>query len=223
MSIFQGKNRLAGFTLVETMISLILISGLFGITFKVFSYINSQRAQGSVDLQELQGARYAINYLRRDFRCAVPHLAKTATLVQKKQAARMPVVETKSFVKSDGTVPILISSSEIHFFRQVYNTPDLTSTPATEEINYHIDDARKCLVRSIAGKEKIFPAIKGARFELYGHPLKSDIPMLLVTLVIDADTKQSGAGPNFLELTTTISSSVANQNINNPYWHDSLD
>lgn len=217
----RKTKDLAGFTLVETLIGVLLVSLLLTVTFKVFSFINTQRSRGSVDLQELQGARYAINYLRRDFRCAAPLIPRTATLAQKKNAVRMPAIEAKSFVKSDETVPILISDSEIHFFRQLYTTPDLTTTPATEEIIYHIDRDRKCLVRLSAGKEQAFPEIKGARFELYGHPLKPEIPMLLVTLVIDADTKESGTNRNFLELTTTISSSVANQNINNPSWNRS--
>jgi len=131
----------------------------------------------------------------------------------------MPVIEAGAYVKDDKLVPILISDSEIHFSRHLYDTPDLTTTPATEEVIYHIDTARKCLVRSSAGKELVFPEIQGAKFELYGHPLKPDMPMLLVTLVIDADTKENGTGHNFLELTTTISSSLANQNLNNLYWH----
>jgi len=223
MSSSQIKRGLSGFTLVETVIGALLISCLLAMSFNVFSYINSQRTRGSVDLQELQGARLTINSLRRDFRCAAPFIPKTATLAQKMQARCMPVVETKSFVKGNATVPILISASEIHLFRQLYATPELTTTPATEEINYHMDGARKCLVRSSAGKEQVFSDIRGATFELYAHPLKPEIPMLLVTLVIDADTKKTGQGQNFLELTTTISSSVANQNINNPYWHRNYD
>lgn len=219
MSTTRKKTGSAGFTLIETVIGVLLVSLLLGITYKVFSYISLQRTRGSVDLQELQGARFAINYLRRDFRCAAPLIPKTATLAQKEKATRMPAVEAKSYTKGDTTVPILISDSEIHFFRQLYNTPDLTTTPATEEINYHVDTARKCLVRSTPGQELAFPEIKGAKFELYAHPLKPDMPMLLVTLTIDADPKQNGGGRNFLELTSTISSSVANQNLNSPYWH----
>lgn len=217
------QNGRQAFTLVEAMIGVMLISGLLTMSFKVFSYINTQRSRGSVDLQELQGARHAINYLRRDFRCAAPLIAESATLEQKKKALRMPVVEEKSFIKGSEAIPVVIAESEIHFFRHMYDTPETSSRPKTEEVNYFIDSARKCLVRSGAGVEKVFSDIRGARFELYAHPLKPEVPMLLVTLIIDADTKDKGAGRNFFELTTTISSAVANQSINNPWWHISQD
>ncbi len=211
------KSR--GFTLVEAMIGMMLVSALLTMSYKVFTYINMQRSRGSVDLQELQGARHAINYLRRDFRCAAPVFADAATIEQKKKAMRNPVVEAKAFNKTGNAVPVVIADSEIHFFRHLYETPETAALPKVEEVNYHMDGARKCLVRSAAGKEQVFSDIRGARFELYAHPLKPEIPMLLVTLIIDADLKDKGGGRNFFELTTTISSAVANQNINNPYWH----
>ncbi len=208
-----------GFTLVEAMIGMMLVSALLTMSYKVFSYINLQRSRGSVDLQELQGARHAINYLRRDFRCAAPVFSDAATLEQKKNSMRNPVVEAKTFKKGANTVPIVISDNEIHFFRHLYDTPEAIAKPKVEEVNYHMDGARKCLVRSAAGKERVFSDIRGAKFELYAHPLKPEVPMLLVTLIIDADLKDQGGGRNFFELTTTISSAIANQNINNPFWH----
>ncbi|HMM61455.1 MAG TPA: prepilin-type N-terminal cleavage/methylation domain-containing protein, partial [Candidatus Rifleibacterium sp.] len=84
------KRRCSGFTLVEAMIGMMLVSALLTMSYKVFSYITMQRSRGSVDLQELQGARHAINYLRRDFRCAAPVIAKDATLAQKINALRNP-------------------------------------------------------------------------------------------------------------------------------------
>lgn len=214
-----SKPRRCGFTLVEAMIGMMLVSALMTMSYKVFSYITLQRSRGSVDLQELQGARHAINYLRRDFRCAAPVLSDAATLEQKMKAMRNPVVEKKIFIKGGNTVPIIVSDSEIHFFRQLYDTPESVEKPKVEEVNYHMDGARKCLVRSAAGKERVFSDIRGAKFELYAHPLKPQIPMLLVKLIIDADLKDKGGGRNFFEMTTTISSAVANQNINNPFWH----
>jgi len=213
------RRRCSGFTLVEAMIGMMLVSALLTMSYKVFSYITMQRSRGSVDLQELQGARTAINYLRRDFRCAAPVIAKDATLAQKINAIRNPVIQKKAFNKDANSVPVLVSDGEIHFFRHLYDTPETSGVPKVGEVNYTMDTKRKCLVRTEAGNEKIFSDIRGARFELYGHPLKPEIPMLLVTLTIDADPKDSGGGRNYFELTTTISSAIANQNLNNPYWH----
>ncbi|HNX77301.1 MAG TPA: prepilin-type N-terminal cleavage/methylation domain-containing protein [Candidatus Rifleibacterium sp.] len=215
----DNPQKRRGFTLVEAMIGMMLASALITMSYKVFTYINMQRSRGSVDLQELQGARHAINYLRRDFRCAAPVFSNSASLGQIKIAMRNPVVNDKDFNKSGNTVPIVVYENEVHFFRHLYNTPETASKPAVEEVIYQMDGARKCLVRSAAGLEKVFPDIRGARFELYAHPLKPEIPMLLVTLIIDADLKDQGGGRNFFELTTTVSSAVANQNINNPYWN----
>ncbi|NLI74914.1 MAG: hypothetical protein GX442_00570 [Candidatus Riflebacteria bacterium] len=213
-----GEGR-GGFTLVEAVIGLLLVAVLFALVFRIFSHINRQRALGSVDLQELQGARYAINFLRRDFRSAAPMIPKLATFAQKEKAALSPAVEAKTWTKTDSTVPIVVADSEIHFHRQLFDTPDFATTPATEEVSYHIDGARKCLVRVSAGKEIPFPEVKGARFELYGHPLRADIPMLLVSLVIEAKSKEGAGKTEDLEFVTTISSSPSNQNLHYPFWH----
>ncbi len=214
-----GRAGKGGFTLVEAVIGLLLVSVLFALVFRIFSHINRQRALGSVDLQELQGARFAINYLRRDFRSAAPMIPKLATFAQKEKAALSPAVEAKSWTKTDSTVPIVVADSEIHFHRQLFDTPDFATTPATEEVNYHIDGSRKCLVRVSAGKEIPFPEVKGARFELYGHPLRPDVPMLLVSLVIEARSKEGAGKTEDLEFVTTISSSPSNHNLHHPFWH----
>ena len=213
-----------GFTLVEAVIGIALATALMVVSYRVFTYIGIQRSRGAVDLQELQGARHAINYLRRDFRSAAPQIAKTATLTQKKKALRMPVVEAHSFTIGNEAVPIIIDDAEIYFFKHLYSTPDSAKEPATEQVNYRIDSAHKCLVRSVAGVETVFKDIKGAKFELYAHPLAPEVPMLLVTLRIDADQKKERTGGReYFELTTTISSAITSQIINNPYWHISQD
>jgi Tfp pilus assembly protein FimT len=217
MTVKSRKHH--GVTFVEAMIGLMIASLLMLTSYKVFSYIISQRNKGTVDLQELQGARSAINFLRRDFRCAAPLINSSARLEQRKKATRVPIIESAGINKDDETVPIVISESEIHFFRHVFTTSLSSVTPETEQINYRIDPARKCLVRSAAGEEKIFNDIKDVRFELYAHPLKTDIPMLMVTMRIDADPDEKAAGRNYFELTTTISSAIANQNVNNPFWN----
>jgi len=209
-----------GFTLVEAVIGVALATMLMFTAYQVFSYVSKQRSRGDVDLQELQGARYAINFLRRDFRSACPQIADKATLAQKRKALRMPIVEANAFNIGNEAVPVIISDGEIHFFKHLYNTPAGAAQPATEQVNYRIDNARKCLVRSVAGVETVFKDIKAAKFELYAHPLSSALPMLLVTLRINADQKNEKTGDfKFFEMTTTISSAVTSPFINNPYWH----
>jgi type II secretory pathway component PulJ len=213
-----------GFTLVEAVIGVVLATMLIISAYQVFTYISRQRSRGDVDLQELQGARHAINYLRRDFRSATPQIADSATLAQKRKALRMPIVEASSFSIGNEAVPVLISDGEIHFFKHLYDTPDGVTRPATEQVNYRIDSAHKCLVRSVAGVDTVFKDIKDARFELYAHPLNPALPMLLVTLRINADQKNDKTGEfKFFEMTTTISSAVTSPFINNPNWHIAQD
>ncbi|KAF1083263.1 MAG: hypothetical protein GQF41_0041 [Candidatus Rifleibacterium amylolyticum] len=219
-----------GFTLVEAVIGVVLAAMLMISAYQVFSYISRQRSRGDVDLQELQGARHAINYLRRDFRSATPQIADTATLSQKRKALRMPIVEASSFSIGNEAVPVLISDGEIHFFKHVYDTPDGAAKALTEQVNYSIYSYREnnqdktCLMRSVAGQNIMFKDVKDARFELYAHPLNPALPMLLVTLRINADQKDDKTGDyKFFEMTTTISSAITSPFINNPYWHIAQD
>lgn len=214
------RKNASGFTLVEAVVGVVLAMALMMTTYQVFSYVNKQRSRGSVDLQELQGARYAINYLRRDFRSATPQIADSATLAQKRKALRMPVVEAHSFTIGNEAVPVIIDDGEIHFFKHRYDTPENVAKPVLDQVNYRIDNAHKCLVRSGAGADIVFEGIKDAKFELYAHPLAPAVPMLLVTLRINADEKDEKTGAHkYFELTTTISSSIASPFINNPHWH----
>ncbi len=208
-----------GFTLIEALIGFLIVSLLGGAAYKVFSYIVIQRNRGSVDLEELQGARTAINFLRRDFRCATTLIDDNATLTQRKKARKLPVSESKNFDKKQNFVPIVVSDSEIHFFKQTYETPLLAVKPTTEQVNYRIDKARNCLVRTEVGTEKIFADIKDVRFELYSHPLDQQTPMLLVTMKIDAGKGGHDNQNRFFELTTSLCSSVSNHNLNYEFWN----
>lgn len=214
-----GKLHKNGFTMVEAIIGILLISLLSLSAYKIFSFILVQRNRGSVDLAELQGARVAINYLRRDFRCAVPLINKNATIAQRKTARRIPAIEANTFDKSQKVIPIVVSDTEIHFFKHTFATPTTSETPKTEQINYRIDKARGCLVRTGLDSENIFKDIKAIKFELYSHPLFKETPMLLITMKVDANKGNAHEQKRYFELSTTISSSIANHNINYEFWN----
>ncbi len=209
----------AGFTLVEAVIGFLIITLLSASAYKVFSFVLAQRNRGSVDLEELQGARTAINYLRRDFRCAAPLINEDATMTQRKKSLKIPVIEADSFDRSRKVTPIVVSGEEIHFFKHNFATLIRSEKPKTEQINYRIDKARGCLVRTGAGSEKVFKDIKAIKFELYSHPLFKETPMLLVTMKVDANKGDRKDQKHFFEISTTISSSMANHNINYEFWN----
>lgn len=211
------KNR--GFTLAETIIGMLVISLLMLVTYRVFSYIISQRNRGTVDIQELQGARNAINHLRRDFRGAAPVISSSATLTQRKVARKLPVVKFENFSSNIGYTPVMVSNSELHFFKNSYKTPSDKPKANREQINYRIDTKRKCLIRTCNGVETAFADIREAKFELYSHPVHASVPMLLVSLVIDAESSKNTGARSFFELTTTISSSLTSPGINYPTWN----
>ncbi|MEW6713280.1 MAG: prepilin-type N-terminal cleavage/methylation domain-containing protein, partial [Candidatus Riflebacteria bacterium] len=68
-----NKNRKA-FTLVEMTISVAVALVAFLLIFQFLSSTRHHFLYGTVNLQNLQEGRLAINYLRRDFSCACPRL-----------------------------------------------------------------------------------------------------------------------------------------------------
>ena len=215
-------NLKKGFSLVELMVVLVISSILATTAYKIFSFTIYSRNRNSVELQELQGARTAINYLRRDIRCAAPFVPKSSSIKQRRKSVQEPIMNASYFPQKAAVIPILVSESEVHFFKYNYGSKSLTQQIEMEEVNYRFDKKRKCLVRTCAKKEKTFKDIKAARFELYTHPLGNNTPMLLVTLEIKSGGNLESSSDKSFILSTTICSAITNQNINYLNWNSSL-
>ncbi|HAE38832.1 MAG TPA: hypothetical protein DCG57_09365, partial [Candidatus Riflebacteria bacterium] len=63
-----------GFTFVETAMSVGIALVVFLMIYRFMSSTRQHYMYGTVNLQNLQEARMAINYLRRDFSCATPYI-----------------------------------------------------------------------------------------------------------------------------------------------------
>ncbi|MDD3002112.1 MAG: hypothetical protein PHF29_10195, partial [Candidatus Riflebacteria bacterium] len=84
MLIDLKKNLIAkrAFTLVEISISIVIAIGVFFSVYRFLSNTRQQYMYGTVNLQNLQEARLAINSLRRDFSCACPKIKYPPTATE---------------------------------------------------------------------------------------------------------------------------------------------
>lgn len=211
--------RRYGVTLVEIMIGTVLVVMLIAASIGMIRFVGRHQAVGTSDLRELQDARLAISHLRRDFRSATSNAEQNVPLLKQRKLHRNPLAQAGTWQAETGITPIIVDSSSIQFFKHSFDT-DITHTkPELQQIMYHIDSTRKCLIRSGPGFETAFTSIINADFRIYGHPLNKEIPVLLVKFDIMAEDLESHEN---MEFVTTISSSVISQKINNLSWHHGL-
>ena len=71
-----------------------------------------------------------------------------------------------------------------------------------------------------ADGEKLFKGMENIKFDVYYHPLREDVPMLLVSMIIK--TKESNETKE-LPLNTTICSSIVNKDLVNLDWNNVSD
>lgn len=186
--------------------------------------------KGVVNLQNLQEARLAINYLRRDFASSCPLFIYNGKSYDYKmlQEVRKQLFATEN---NDGSslqeygILIGVDSEGIRFFKFKYDTQQ-NEIPKVELVRYVFNSTTKCLVREVGiqGKErynkKEFKGFEEVRFALYANEIASSVPLLWVKFKIHESSNIYGS-ENFgkaLELTTTLSSNFINSSQNNTYW-----
>ena len=86
-----------------------------------------------------------------------------------------------------------------------------------DEIYYVFDPVSKTLNRhsSIYGETK-FKGMESIEFGLYYHPLEENVPLLLVSMIIQTTESHE---TKMLPLTTTICSSIVNKDLVNLDWN----
>ncbi len=213
-------NRKA-ITFVEIMICLVIASMVFGVIYGFMSYTSKNYMFGVVNLQNLQDARLAINYLRRDFAAACPRFDDPEK--DKKngyinlQKIRKQLFLTNGSIK--GGDLIQVSPNKLSFHKFVYGSSD--KNPRVEPITYQFDKSSQTLTRISRTKgTKVFSGIEDVNFALYFHKINPDIPLLWVKLRIHEANKMYGNKEigKALELTTTISSAFINSSQKTKYW-----
>lgn len=217
---FINKNKCIcsrkAVTFVELTICIILTSIVMGLIYKMMSHTRQNYMYGVVNLQNLQEARIAINYLTRDFSSCCPgFLSSGDNAFANQQNLRNQIFDTGSNLNGS----IRVTKDSLLFYKYVYDSEG--ETPVIEEVRYVFNPSSKTLERSSTTKDTLYlKGFKNVEFSLYTHELAKNVPMLWVKFVIHDTPKTLGATKigSELELTTTLSSNFIESSKNNKYW-----
>lgn len=210
----------SGFTFVEMIVSMAIAMMAFLLIYQFMSSTRHHYLYGTVNLQNLQEGRMAINYLRRDFSCACPGLEDPDDAgYYAFQKARKQVFATSSGAGAGAGDLIQVLPHGLLFYKFAFKTGD--EKPKVEMVRYEFDSSAKTLMRTGQdGKTQKFTGIEDVEFKVYVHQLEPGVPLLWVRLKIHEGENMFGSEKigSALELTTSISSPFLNSNANNPYW-----
>lgn len=207
--------------MVELLLSITVALVVFLLIYKLLSGVRSHYLYGTVNLQNLQDARLAVNHLRRDFSSACPRFKNGAASAD----AYMYVNRLRKYIFKDPPNwaaqygdPIQITVNGLTFFRFEF---DSGSNPHVEKVQYVFDAAAKTLIRKYKGSERKFKGFETVEFRLYTHMVNPAVPLLWVRLLIHEGKEMYGTTSigKPLELTTTISSSFLSSSLNHLTWN----
>jgi type II secretory pathway component PulJ len=215
--------RKRGFTFVEMAMSVGIALVVFLMIYRFMSGTRQHYMYGTVNLQNLQEARMAINYLRRDFSCATPYVAGQGQVAwETMQKARNFVFETPNWVATAGVNLIKCDSDSISIPKFAFGSPD--ESPRIEYITYTCEPGN-ILSRKLVDadgnlkKEVVFSGMERVEFKLYTHQLNPSVPVLWVKLLVhDKSTYNSDEIGKALEVTASISSPFITSLVNNRNW-----
>lgn len=215
-------NRSA-ITFVEMMVAVVVASLVFGVAYNFMSDTRHNYMYGTVNLQNLQEARLAINYLRSDFASACP-LFVDPDETGSGGYQNLQKVRKQLFVTGDNGNDLKGELMQVHqngilFHKFVYGS--YGEKPRVEAVAYTFDGASKTLIRQSQSKgTKNFSGFENVEFALYTHEINPGVPVLWVKFRIHESSNMFGSDKigNALELTTTISSPFVSSSLNNKYW-----
>ncbi|PKL46122.1 MAG: hypothetical protein CVV42_17735 [Candidatus Riflebacteria bacterium HGW-Riflebacteria-2] len=211
------------FTFVEMSMSVAIALLVFLMIYRFMSTTRMHYMYGTVNLQNLQEARMAINYLRRDFSCATPYIAGQGQVgFFTMQKAQNFVFETTGWTATAGVNLIKCDSDSLSIPKFAFGSPD--EDPRIEYVTYTYEPgnilSRKLLDASgNLRKEVKFSGIENVEFKLYTHKLNANVPVLWVKLLVhDKSTYGSDEIGKALEVTASISSPFINSLVNHRNW-----
>jgi len=218
-----GMKPAKGFTMIELLVTLSISVFIFTMVTKFLSGTRFQFMQGTVNLQNLQDARIAINYLRRDFSSACIYFGSTRTAnsykevrALQKRAFSKPGVDPTSLTEKLVTIK---SPDQISFFRFDFDSPK--EEPVVERIMYRFDKTAKTLTRHSPERNIEFKGFEDVEFRLYCHSINPDVPLLWARFLIHEGENIYGTSNigKPLELATSISSPFLTSNLQNLPWN----
>lgn len=210
-----------GFTFVEMVMSVAIALLVFLMVYRFMSGTRHHYMYGTVNLQNLQEARMAINYLRRDFSCATPYVGGQGQVDwPDMQKARNFVFETAAWNPIPAVNLIKLDSDSISIPKFAYGSPD--EEPRIEYVTYTYEPgnilSRKLVDSTGALKREVrFTGIESVEFKLYTHQLNPNVPLLWVKLLVHDKELYNNVG-KALEVTASISSPAITSLANHPNW-----
>ncbi len=208
------------FTFVEMSISVGIALVVFLMIYRFLSNTRHHFMFGTVNLQNLQEARQALNHLRRDFSCACPRIEDPETSgYVALQKVRKQVFVTSSWPSDTEGDLIQIYPHGLMFHKFAFGSPD--EKPRVEQVSYEFDSAARVLVRRSQGDRiQKFSGFEDVEFRLYTHQLNPRVPLLWVRFKVHEGENIYGSENigKALELTTTIGSHFITSSVNNAHW-----
>jgi len=211
-----------GMTFVELAISLGVGLMVLLMVYRFMSGTRQHYMYGTVNLQNLQEARLAINYLRRDFSSACPRIDEPTSSpggFVDLQKLRHQMFVSGSVPTGAGGDLIQILPQGLLFHKFSFGAPD--QNPRVELIRYEFDSATRVLTRLTEfGQMQKFSGIEEIEFKLYSHQLNPKVPILWVRLKVHEGGNTFGSDEigKALEVTTSITSPFIVSSVNSKYW-----
>jgi len=217
---FKVSAVSAGFTLVEITVSVFLGTMVMLGAMQLVSTIRNYFITGSVNLSNLQEARTALAYLRRDFSSACPNIVSSDTaLVQELTKANPFKLDAGALQQSSYPIHI-IDRKKLSFFRFLYDSVPGKAAPTIEAVEYEHDPATRVLTRNSGGKTTQFKGIKEVYFGLYVHPANPEVPFLQVKIkVFDEQFARGATNVKALAINTSMAAPFVTSLLNNPSWN----
>ncbi len=229
------KNKRKAFTFIEITICIIISALVFKVVYELMANTRKNYMYGVVNLQNLQDARLAINYLRRDFASSCPNFISPSyvtingrNVFKDKEWEGFQNLRSQLFkvnastLSQNGETPyhgelMVVRPTYLSFYKFVYGST--SENPKVERVTYTFKDNK--LERHSKSKGKtVFTGFANVHFSLYTHSINPDIPLLWVQFTINESPNMYGKKTigKPLELTTTIASNFVYTSQNNKYW-----
>ncbi|MBP5470959.1 MAG: hypothetical protein J6Z11_17150, partial [Candidatus Riflebacteria bacterium] len=151
----KSKINKSGFTLVEVAIAVGMAAALLAFAMKMTSSVRGDVAKGTVNLQNLQNARKVINYLRRDFICAIPTYDHNESMEITDEVRAEPMVYVAgAYDNAHNTKPIMVSKHDVFFSKKEF---DSSRNVVIKAVQYTFDPTNHTLIRGTNnGSNKVF-------------------------------------------------------------------
>lgn len=219
-NVINASKKRRGFTMIEMMVSLAIAMLAFLMIYRFMSGTRHHFMYGTVNLQNLQEARLAINYLRRDFSSACPMLEDSMTTGNEEtQRILKHTFVTPSWPEASPKGLMQVLPTLLSFYKFEFDPGG--AKPKVQQIIYEFDPSEKALVRnSEDGRTVKFTGFESVEFGIYTHQLNPSVPILWAKFRIHEGKNIYGSEDigSALELTTSVSSPFITSYANNKSW-----